>query len=126
MILQSSMDIAMTGEKITATARPKGPSVWMDLDQQALDDAYDQEVYAPNRAQIVERRHANSDILRDLLGQPSRYAYGPSEIEKLDVFKEAEFCSMCGPKFCSYKISQDIMENPEAIAKIAADAKAAG
>lgn len=26
-----------------------------------------------------------------------------------DVFKEAEFCSMCGPKFCSYKISQDIM-----------------
>jgi phosphomethylpyrimidine synthase len=27
-----------------------------------------------------------------------------------DVFKEAEFCSMCGPKFCSYKISQDIMQ----------------
>lgn len=25
-----------------------------------------------------------------------------------DVFKEAEFCSMCGPKFCSYKISQNI------------------
>ncbi|MDO7253754.1 phosphomethylpyrimidine synthase ThiC [Helicobacter cappadocius] len=25
-----------------------------------------------------------------------------------EVFKEAEFCSMCGPKFCSYKISQDI------------------
>ncbi|PAF46858.1 phosphomethylpyrimidine synthase [Helicobacter sp. 12S02634-8] len=27
-----------------------------------------------------------------------------------DVFKEAEFCSMCGPKFCSYKISQDIFK----------------
>jgi phosphomethylpyrimidine synthase len=27
-----------------------------------------------------------------------------------DVFKEAEFCSMCGPKFCSYKISQEIMK----------------
>ncbi|RDU65522.1 phosphomethylpyrimidine synthase ThiC [Helicobacter sp. MIT 14-3879] len=25
-----------------------------------------------------------------------------------DIFKEAEFCSMCGPKFCSYKISQTI------------------
>ncbi|KIM10998.1 MAG: phosphomethylpyrimidine synthase [Sulfuricurvum sp. PC08-66] len=36
-----------------------------------------------------------------------------------DVFKEAEFCSMCGPKFCSYKITQEIMENPEAIANIA-------
>lgn len=28
-----------------------------------------------------------------------------------DVFKEAEFCSMCGPKFCSYKISQEIVKN---------------
>lgn len=27
-----------------------------------------------------------------------------------DVFKDAEFCSMCGPKFCSYKISQDIFK----------------
>ena len=29
-----------------------------------------------------------------------------------DVFKDAEFCSMCGPKFCSYKISQQIVNNP--------------
>jgi len=28
-----------------------------------------------------------------------------------DVFKEAEFCSMCGPKFCSYKISKEIIKN---------------
>lgn len=26
-----------------------------------------------------------------------------------EVFKEAKFCSMCGPKFCSYKISQEIV-----------------
>lgn len=25
-----------------------------------------------------------------------------------EVFKDADFCSMCGPKFCSYKISQTI------------------
>ncbi len=25
-----------------------------------------------------------------------------------DAFKTAEFCSMCGPKFCSYKNSQDV------------------
>jgi len=31
-----------------------------------------------------------------------------------DVFKEAEFCSMCGPKFCSYKITREIVaNNPE-------------
>jgi len=39
-----------------------------------------------------------------------------------EVFKEAEFCSMCGPKFCSYKITQEIMENPEGIQKIADEA----
>lgn len=27
-----------------------------------------------------------------------------------DVFKDAEFCSMCGPKFCSYKITHNIVE----------------
>ena len=37
-----------------------------------------------------------------------------------DVFKEAEFCSMCGPKFCSYKISQTITEKTEQIEKIEA------
>jgi phosphomethylpyrimidine synthase len=41
-----------------------------------------------------------------------------------DVFKEAEFCSMCGPKFCSYKITQEIMSNPEGIQKIADEAAA--
>jgi len=28
-----------------------------------------------------------------------------------EVFKEAEFCSMCGPKFCSYKITREIVAN---------------
>ncbi len=28
-----------------------------------------------------------------------------------EVFKEAEFCSMCGPKFCSYKVTQQSLEN---------------
>jgi phosphomethylpyrimidine synthase len=33
-----------------------------------------------------------------------------------DVFKEAEFCSMCGPKFCSYKITREIVENNPSLA----------
>ncbi|BCX79727.1 phosphomethylpyrimidine synthase ThiC [Campylobacter sp. 19-13652] len=28
-----------------------------------------------------------------------------------EVFKEAEFCSMCGPKFCAYKISRQLMKD---------------
>jgi arylformamidase len=68
------------------TARAKGPPVFLDMDQQALDDAYDQEVYAPNRALIVERRKAASERARAILGHPKRAAYGPTEHEGLDIF----------------------------------------
>ncbi len=67
-------------------SRPLGPLVWLDMDQQALDDAYDQEVYAPNRELVVARRHAASERARARLGPPKRVAYGPSEHEGLDIF----------------------------------------
>ena len=67
--------------------RAKGPIVWLDMDQKELDDAYDQEVYAPNRDQVVARRLANSARTRAILGEPQRAAYGPTEIEKLDIFR---------------------------------------
>jgi arylformamidase len=68
------------------SSRSKGPPVFLDMDQQALDDAYDQEIYAPNRALIVDRRKAASERARAVLGEPRRLAYGPSEIEGLDIF----------------------------------------
>ena len=69
-----------------SASRAKGPLVFLDMDQQALDDAYDQEVYAPNRALIVERRKAASKQARVILGVPRRVVYGPSEYEGLDIF----------------------------------------
>src|SRR5438876_93781 len=68
-------------------ARAKGPLVWLDMDQQELDDAYDQIVYAPNRDQVGKRRIANSEKTRAVLGAPQRVAYGTSEIEKLDIYR---------------------------------------
>ncbi len=67
--------------------RAKGPLVWLDMDQQALDDAYDQQVYAPNRDQVGKRRIANSDKVRAIIGAPERVAYGPTEIEKADIYR---------------------------------------
>ena len=64
-----------------AKARPKGPLVFLDMDQQALDEAYDQEIWAPNRALIVERRKAASERARAILGMPKRVAYGAGEHE---------------------------------------------
>ena len=54
----------------------KGPLVWLDMDQKALDDAYDQMVYAPNRDQVHKRNMFNSDRVRARLGAPKRLAYG--------------------------------------------------
>jgi arylformamidase len=65
----------------------KGPLVWMDMDQTELNAAYDQAFYAPLRAQIARRRAANSDAVRKRIGVPTRVSYGPSEVEKLDIFK---------------------------------------
>ncbi|MGH6671215.1 MAG: hypothetical protein ACRECV_04455, partial [Xanthobacteraceae bacterium] len=65
----------------------RGPLVWRDLDQKALDDAYDQDVYAPNRPLIVARRIAASQRARQILGPPQRIAYGPTEYERLDIFR---------------------------------------
>jgi arylformamidase len=67
--------------------RARGPLVWLDMDQEALDNAYDQLVYAPNRDQVIKRRVVNSAQTRALLGEPQRQAYGPTAIEALDIFR---------------------------------------
>ena len=68
----------------------KGPLVWLDMDQKALDDAYDQLVYAPNRDQVHKRNMFNSDRVRARLGAPKRLAYGAKPIEQLDLFRDHE------------------------------------
>jgi arylformamidase len=67
--------------------RAEGPLVWLEMDQQALDDAYDQIVYAPNREQVTQRRIANSARTRAAIGAPERVAYGETEIEMLDIYR---------------------------------------
>ncbi|MFA7084262.1 MAG: phosphomethylpyrimidine synthase ThiC [Arcobacteraceae bacterium] len=46
----------------------------------------------------------------ELCLDPERAKEYHDETLPQDVFKEAEFCSMCGPKFCAYKITQQIVE----------------
>ncbi|WP_455939729.1 phosphomethylpyrimidine synthase ThiC [Helicobacter fennelliae] len=46
----------------------------------------------------------------ELALDPERAREYHDEALPQEVFKEAEFCSMCGPKFCSYKITQDIFK----------------
>jgi arylformamidase len=66
--------------------RQKGPRVWLDLDQQELDDAYDQSKYAPNIQQVLKRYETNSDAVRQRLGEPRRLVYGTSPVEWVDLY----------------------------------------
>jgi arylformamidase len=79
--------ITASAQRLPGPPHVKGPIVWLDLDQQELDDAYDQEVYAPNHKYINERRDANNKEALKAIGAPERVAYGPAEIEKVDIYK---------------------------------------
>jgi len=63
------------------------PAVWLDLDQKALDDAYDQSVWAVNGKQVLGRYAALSDDVRTRLGTPQRFSYGATPVEALDVYR---------------------------------------
>jgi arylformamidase len=71
----------------TAPERVKGPPIWLDMDQQDIDEAYDNDVYAFNAKTIEQRRQFNNEIAQSILDKPQRVAYGPTEIEKLDIYK---------------------------------------
>jgi arylformamidase len=65
----------------------KGPRVFLDYDQAALDAAYDQATYAANREQLIKRRIRDSELARHRIGEPERVAYGSAEIERLDIYR---------------------------------------
>jgi arylformamidase len=64
--------------------------VFLDYDQQALDDAYDQAVYARNRDQILARLARTSELVRQRIGAPQTFAYGEKPIERLDFYRCAK------------------------------------
>jgi arylformamidase len=80
------IDSSAEQNSTSSLSRPRGPLVWLDMDQKQLDDAYDQTVYAPNQPLLAARRKvASESVLKRF--PPERGAYGSSEIEKLDIYK---------------------------------------
>ncbi len=66
----------------------KGERVFMDMDQVERVAAYDQDqFYAPLRLEILKRYAGASDLARARLGPPRCEAYGPTEVEKLDIYR---------------------------------------
>lgn len=66
--------------------KPKGTLVFLDYDKDEIDAAYDQSLWAPNQAEVAKRNARKSAAAVARLGLPRRLAYGPTEIEKVDVY----------------------------------------
>lgn len=77
----------LAARQIGPPPHTKGPIVFLDYDQVELDAAYNQDAYVPNAPQIRERFASDSDETRARIGRPDRAAYGPSDIEKLDIYR---------------------------------------
>lgn len=66
----------------TQTSRPK---VWLDMDQKALDAAYNQAVWAPNQDSVHARRAALASECFERR-KPQRFQYGESDLEGFDFY----------------------------------------
>jgi len=67
--------------------RTKGPAIWLSYDQHDMDEMYDQSVYAFNQKHTLARSAANNKIAAATIGKSERFAYGPTPIEGVDVWK---------------------------------------
>jgi arylformamidase len=64
--------------------------VFLDYDQKALDDQYEQRVWVPHADRIIKRYGAASDEVRQRIGEPRTERYGPAPIETLDIYGEGD------------------------------------
>lgn len=81
---------ALAAAQLPARAQdtaPGGPTVWLDMDQAALDEAYNQRIYAPNIDRVLAQHRYMNEQARARLEAPERIAYGDAPIEGLDLYR---------------------------------------
>jgi arylformamidase len=66
---------------------PVGPVVWGGYTQNQLDAAYDQGFWDNDPPEASLRTALASDAVRARYGAPQRIAYGPSQYERLDLYR---------------------------------------
>lgn len=71
------------------SAASGGPKVWLDMDQAALDAAYDNRAYAPNMDLVLEQHASANAAAAGRLGPPQRLRYGRRPVEALDFYRSA-------------------------------------
>ena len=66
--------------------KAKGPLVFLDYDKDEIDAAYTQALWASNQAEVARRNAQKNALALARLGPPRRLAYGPTEIEQVDLY----------------------------------------
>jgi arylformamidase len=61
-------------------------NVFREYDQKALDDQYEQRVWAANAEEVIRRYAERSNAVRKTLGEPRLERYGPTPPETLEVY----------------------------------------
>lgn len=61
--------------------------IFLDYDQHGLDRAYDQRAWAANMEDVLAEYATASEQARKRLGRPTIYSYGPTPIERVEVFQ---------------------------------------
>jgi arylformamidase len=64
--------------------------VFLEYDQKALDDQYEQRVWVPHAEEIIRRYSEKSNEVRKRIGEPRVERYGPTEPETLDIYGSGE------------------------------------
>ena len=85
-----------SAQSSSAPQRIKGPLVWLDMDQEDLDASYNNDAFVTNHAAVNERRTANNEIALRYIDPPEIVSYGPSEIEKIEIYrtKQPSACAL--------------------------------
>src|SRR5689334_16680590 len=76
--LRSPLQLSQAGTNSEGSMPEKGQPIFLDYSQAALDAAYDQAAYAPNREQLIKRRISDSELVRLYVGEPERVAGRPA------------------------------------------------
>jgi len=87
VVLNSATGCTLNQREGSSSPDAKPSRIYLDYDQAGLDAAYDQRVWAPNMDRVLTRLRLNAKAALSRLGEPQRLAYGPTDAERLDLYR---------------------------------------
>ncbi|WP_108259259.1 alpha/beta hydrolase [Mangrovicoccus ximenensis] len=84
-----AFSVSVLGLLLSSAAARAGEAIFLDFDQDGLNEAYDQSAWAPNAPEVIDRYTTVSAEVRRKY-PPRTESYGPGAAETLDIFTPAD------------------------------------